>query len=82
MPITKRNHKKIIGNNQEMPASGYHVGPTVDHNNHYLTFECKASSRTIALATKLDPKSIAEAFREMKFWIEMLKLMLRSMKNQ
>lgn len=63
-----KSPKKFIGYYQEMLAAGYHVGPTVDHDNHYLTFGRMASSRTIVLATKLDPESIAEAFREMRFY--------------
>ncbi|HEU5293089.1 MAG TPA: CehA/McbA family metallohydrolase [Cyclobacteriaceae bacterium] len=63
-----KSPKKFVGYYQGMLAAGYHVGPTVDHDNHYLTFGRMASSRTIVLATELNPESIMEAFREMRFY--------------
>jgi len=60
--------KKFTGYFQGLLAAGYHVGPTVDHDNHYLTFGRMASSRTVVLAGKLDHDSIMGAYRNMRFY--------------
>jgi hypothetical protein len=49
-------------------ARGYHVGPTVDHDNHNLTFGRMASSRTVVLAPELSHDAICEGYREMRFY--------------
>ena len=58
----------FVGYFRGMLAAGYHVGPTVDHDNHYLTFGRMASSRTVVLSPKLDRDSIIAAYREMRFY--------------
>lgn len=60
--------KKFINYFRGLLAAGYHVGPTVDHDNHYLTFGRMASSRTVVLANTLDRASVREAFKEMRFY--------------
>lgn len=60
--------KKFINYFRSLLAAGYHVGPTVDHDNHFLTFGRMASSRTVVLATSLDRNLIMEAYREMRFY--------------
>jgi hypothetical protein len=60
--------KTFMGYFRNLLALGYHVGPTVDHDNHKLTFGRMAPSRTIVLAKKLTRKDIMEAYREMRFF--------------
>ncbi len=43
---------------------GYHVGATLDHDNHNTTFGRMAKSRTVALAPALTRNNIIEAFRK------------------
>jgi hypothetical protein len=49
-------------------AAGYHLGPTIDHDNHYLTFGRMASSRTVVMAERLTPENIMDAYRKMRFY--------------
>jgi Secretion system C-terminal sorting domain len=48
-------------------AKGYHVGPTIDHDNHNTTFGRTNKSRTVVLATSLHRDSIMAAFRANRF---------------
>lgn len=43
---------------------GYHVGATLDHDNHYTTFGKMAASRTVVLATSLTRANIMDAIRK------------------
>lgn len=49
-------------------AKGYHVGPTVDHDNHYTTFGRTNKSRTVVLATSLNRDSIMAAYKANRFY--------------
>ena len=49
-------------------AKGYHVGPTIDHDNHYMTFGKTNGSRLAILATSLSKNSIYEAMRQRRFF--------------
>lgn len=49
-------------------AKGYHVGPTIDHDNHYTTFGKTNGSRLAILATSLSKSSIYEAMRQRRFF--------------
>ena len=49
-------------------AAGYHVGPTIDHDNHYATFGRTNPSRTVALARSLNRDSIMAAFKAIRFY--------------
>ncbi len=60
--------KKFTDYFRAMLAKGYHVGPTVDHDNHNLTFGRMASSRTVVLSQKLHRDSIMKALQEMRFY--------------
>ncbi len=60
--------KSTVDYFRKMLAIGYHVGPTIDHDNHYLTFGRMASSRTIVLAKSLSRDNIMDAYREMRFY--------------
>jgi hypothetical protein len=60
--------KRFVDYYRAMLALGYHVGPTVDHDNHNLTFGRMASSRTVVLAKELHRDSIIAAYKEMRFY--------------
>ncbi len=47
---------------------GYHVGPTIDHDNHNTTFGRTTQGRTVVLATSLTKANIADAYRNMRFY--------------
>lgn len=47
---------------------GYHVGPTIDHDNHNTTFGRTTQGRTVVLATSLTKDNIADAYRNMRFY--------------
>jgi hypothetical protein len=49
-------------------ALGYHVGPTIDHDNHYATFGRTNPSRTVVLSTSLNRDSIMAAFKASRFY--------------
>ncbi|MFZ1784261.1 MAG: T9SS type A sorting domain-containing protein [Ferruginibacter sp.] len=49
-------------------AKGYHVGPTIDHDNHYSTFGRTNQSRTVVLATSLHRDSIMAAYKANRFY--------------
>ncbi|MEJ7610210.1 MAG: T9SS type A sorting domain-containing protein [Ferruginibacter sp.] len=49
-------------------AKGYHVGPAIDHDNHYTTFGRTNKGRTVVLARSLHRDSIIAAFRQRRFY--------------
>lgn len=49
-------------------AKGYHLGPTLDQDNHYTTFGRVNKMRTVVLATTLKRDSIIAAYRAMRFY--------------
>ncbi len=49
-------------------AKGYHLGPTIDHDNHNTTFGRTNDSRTVVMATALNRDSIYSAYRAMRFY--------------
>ena len=49
---------------KDLLKQGYHVGATLDHDNHYLTFGKMAASRTVVLAPSLTRASIFEAYKK------------------
>ncbi len=49
-------------------AVGYHIGPNIDHDNHYTTFGRTNMTRTVALATSLNRDSIMAAFKARRFY--------------
>lgn len=65
---SRKPSKKFVDYFRRLLAAGYHIGPTVDHDNHFLTFGRTASSRTVVLAPNLDQENIMEAYREMRFY--------------
>ena len=49
-------------------AKGYHVGPTIDHDNHYSTFGRTNRTRTVVLAASLHRDSIMAAYKARRFY--------------
>jgi hypothetical protein len=49
-------------------AKGYHVGPTIDHDNHYMTFGKTNTSRLAILAQQLTKNTLLEAMRKRRFF--------------
>ncbi len=53
---------------RKLLAKGYHIGPTIDHDNHNTTFGRTAKTRTVVLATSLSAANIIDAYRNMRFY--------------
>lgn len=53
---------------QTLLAKGYHLGPTVDHDNHYTTFGRTTYSRTAIIAPSLSKTALVNAVRNMNFY--------------
>lgn len=49
-------------------AKGYHIGPLIDHDNHYLTFGRTARSRLVVLSRSLDKDDFMNAMRSRNFY--------------
>lgn len=49
-------------------AAGYHVGPAIDHDNHYTTFGRTVQGRTVVLAGALHRDSIMAAYKARRFY--------------
>lgn len=53
---------------RNMLARGYHLGPTMDHDNHNLTHGRTTTSRTVIMAPSLSEANILSAMRQMRFY--------------
>lgn len=53
---------------QVLLSKGYHLGPTIDHDNHNTTFGRTTTSRTAIMATALTKTAIVSAMRNMNFY--------------
>ena len=53
---------------KKMLARGYHLGPTMDHDNHNATHGRTTTSRTVVMATSLSEANILSAMRQMRFY--------------
>ena len=49
-------------------AKGYHVGPTIDHDNHFTTFGRTTKSRLAVIAPTLDSVSFFQAMKGRNFY--------------
>jgi len=49
-------------------SRGYHLGPVIDHDNHYTTFGRTSRSRTVVIARALDRDSIMAAYKAGRFY--------------
>jgi hypothetical protein len=53
---------------QTLLAKGYHLGPTIDHDNHNTTFGHTTTSRTAVIAPVLNKTEIIKAMHDMHFY--------------
>lgn len=53
---------------QLLLSKGYHLGPTIDHDNHNTTFGRTTTSRTAIVAPSLTKTAIVSAMRNMNFY--------------
>jgi trimeric autotransporter adhesin len=53
---------------QSMLSKGYHLGPTIDHDNHNTTFGRATYSRTAVVAPQLTKTSVISGLRNMHFY--------------
>lgn len=49
-------------------SKGYHVGPTIDHDNHNMTFGRTARTRLAIIAPQLTEPAVLQAMRAMRFY--------------
>lgn len=52
----------------KMLSKGYHLGPIIDHDNHYLTFGKTAKSRLVVLAPSLTENNLLGSMKQMRFY--------------
>lgn len=53
---------------QLLLSKGYHLGPTIDHDNHKTTFGKTTYSRTAVIAPSITKSAIVNAVRNMNFY--------------
>lgn len=53
---------------KNMLAKGFHLGPTIDHDNHNMTFGHTAKTRLVVLSPSLDENSLLDGMRRMRFY--------------
>ncbi|NML22610.1 T9SS type A sorting domain-containing protein [Pseudoflavitalea sp. G-6-1-2] len=53
---------------QALLAKGYHLGPTIDHDNHKTTFGRTTRARTAVIAPALTKTEIIKAIRNMQYY--------------
>lgn len=57
-----------LGYYRNMLAKGYHLGPTIDHDNHNMTFGKTAKTRLVILAQSLTENNLLDGMRNMRFY--------------
>ncbi len=53
---------------RNMLSRGYHVGPTIDHDNHNMTFGHTAKSRLVVMAASLSESTLLDGMKKMRFY--------------
>ncbi|MBL7723468.1 MAG: Ig-like domain-containing protein [Chitinophagaceae bacterium] len=53
---------------RNMLAKGYHLGPTIDHDNHNMTFGHTAKTRLVIMAPSLSENNLLSGMRNMRFY--------------
>ncbi len=53
---------------RNMLSKGYHLGPTIDHDNHNLTFGRTTKSRLVVMASSLTENDLLDGMRKMRFY--------------
>ncbi len=57
-----------LGYYKSMLSKGYHLGPTIDHDNHNMTFGRTAKTRLVVLASSLSENNLLDGMRKMRFY--------------
>lgn len=57
-----------LGYYRNMLSRGFHLGPTIDHDNHNLTFGRTTRSRLVVMASSLSEASLLDGMRKMRFY--------------
>ena len=57
-----------LGYYKNMLSKGYHLGPTIDHDNHNLTFGRTTKSRLVVMASSLTENTLLDGMRKMRFY--------------
>jgi len=57
-----------LGYYKNMLSRGFHLGPTIDHDNHNLTFGRTTRSRLVVMAPTLSESSLLDGMRKMRFY--------------
>ncbi|MCX6317539.1 MAG: Ig-like domain-containing protein [Bacteroidetes bacterium] len=53
---------------RNMLSKGYHLGPTIDHDNHNMTFGHTAKTRLVVRAASLSENNLLDGMRKMRFY--------------
>lgn len=53
---------------KNMLSKGYHLGPTIDHDNHNMTFGHTAKTRLVIMAPSLTENDLLQGMRNMRFY--------------
>lgn len=53
---------------RNMLSRGYHVGPTIDHDNHNMTFGHTTKSRLVVMAATLSESTLLDGMKKMRFY--------------
>ncbi|MBL7747154.1 MAG: hypothetical protein JNM19_06985, partial [Chitinophagaceae bacterium] len=64
-PGTSMAHLSYYRN---MLAKGYHLGPTIDHDNHNMTFGHTAKTRLVIRASTLTENNLLDGMKKMRFY--------------
>jgi hypothetical protein len=64
-PATSMSYLSYYRN---MLSKGYHLGPTIDHDNHNLTFGRTTKSRLVVMAPSLTENNLLDGMRKMRFY--------------
>lgn len=57
-----------LGYYNRMLAKGYHLGASIDHDNHNLTFGRHTKARLVVLAPALTENDLLDAIKKMRFY--------------
>lgn len=64
-PGTSMAHLSYYRN---MLSKGYHLGPTIDHDNHNMTFGHTAKTRLVVRASSLTENNLLDGMKKMRFY--------------
>ena len=64
-PATSMSYLSYYKN---MLSKGYHLGPTIDHDNHNMTFGKTTKSRLVVLAASLSENNLLDGMKRMRFY--------------